>query len=224
MAKLAMPDLPEGRLKELMRALHELHARAGWPSTREIAHSQDFSYTTVHQLFTKTNQLPKLPVLLAIVSNLASISDPNREEQILDKFDALWCAAAATPPAGTEPTWSKDRLDLAHYFLEYNGDLVLPVLGTQEKVVLSMLLDSYSLNQINAEMWAGPKSLRIVYPINSEYATRLFEKLCMNFGARTHPEARPRFRGRVYNPNANMQYLRRTRFNVLHLESVIADV
>lgn len=50
MAKLRPPEIPPGNLWELIRALHELHGRAGWPSTREMARGQAFSYTTVHEL------------------------------------------------------------------------------------------------------------------------------------------------------------------------------
>jgi len=56
------PDLPPGPLGELNRALHGLHHRAGWPSSREIQRSLEdkgvpMSHTKVHDTLTK----PDLP-------------------------------------------------------------------------------------------------------------------------------------------------------------------
>ena len=81
-----------------MRELHALHARAGRPSTRELARGQSFSYTTVHDLFTKTTaEPPRLPVLLTMVERLATIAPRMNVEETLDRFDGLWRAADAAP-------------------------------------------------------------------------------------------------------------------------------
>jgi hypothetical protein len=98
MAKLPAPNLPPGNLYVLIKELHDLHARAGWPSTREIAKGQRFSHATVHALFTKTVVgAPRLPVLLDIVEVLAKMSGRGNVENTLDKFDRLWRAAYESP-------------------------------------------------------------------------------------------------------------------------------
>jgi hypothetical protein len=93
-----MPSLPPGNLYVLVKELHDLHARAGWPSTREMAKGQEFSHATVHALFTKTaGEAPSLPVLLAVVEVLSRMSGRGSVESTLDKFDRLWRAAYDTP-------------------------------------------------------------------------------------------------------------------------------
>ena len=90
-----MPELPEGPLRELVRELHDLHARAGWPGTRRIADGRDFSHTAVHELFTKTATPPRLPLLLAVVETLCSLAPRVETESTLDKFDRMWVATIA---------------------------------------------------------------------------------------------------------------------------------
>lgn len=107
MGKLRRPELPPGALDELVRELHALHVRAGRPSTREMARGQTFSYTTVHDLFTRTiTEPPRLPVLHAVVERLASIAPRSNVDEILDKFDELWRAANDDhgPRPSPEPT------------------------------------------------------------------------------------------------------------------------
>jgi DNA-binding CsgD family transcriptional regulator len=89
-ARLPFPDVPPGPLRKLLEELHKLHARAGWPSTRELARGQQFSHTAVHDLFTKVDHAPKLPVLLAVVDRLAALAPRAHAEETLDRFDALW--------------------------------------------------------------------------------------------------------------------------------------
>lgn len=75
MGKLRRPELPPGPLDDLFGELHALHARAGRPSMRDLAKGQGFSYTTVHELFTKTMiEPPRLPVLLRVVERLATLA------------------------------------------------------------------------------------------------------------------------------------------------------
>lgn len=91
MAKMTRPDLPPGPLDDLMRELHSLHARAGYPSARALATRQSFGYNAVHELFTKaTSETPKLPVLLGVVKQLAELAPRTDIEADLDRFDSLW--------------------------------------------------------------------------------------------------------------------------------------
>ena len=98
MGRLRRPELPPGALADLVRELHALHARAGRPSMRELAKGQRFSYTAVHDLFTKTiAEPPKLPVLLTVVEQLAMLAPRMNVDETLDRFDELWRAADAEP-------------------------------------------------------------------------------------------------------------------------------
>ena len=98
MPPLPMPDIPPGNLRKLVQELHLLHRRAGWPSLREMAKGQTFSYASVHDLFTKTiSRPPRLEVLRAVAQYLASKTRNADEEQALDQFEALWSAAAEAP-------------------------------------------------------------------------------------------------------------------------------
>lgn len=132
MARLRRPDLPLGPIGDLVHELHQLHARAGLPSTRALAKGQRFTYTTVHDIFTKTSvEPPRLPVLLCIVEQMATLAQTVDVQETLDKFDRLWMAAdeqAATGKALDEesparyavglsssansPAWSLDRVNL----------------------------------------------------------------------------------------------------------------
>ncbi|MDT5039188.1 MAG: hypothetical protein QOE51_173 [Actinoplanes sp.] len=75
-----------------MEALHQLHARAGWPSVRTIAKSLQFSHFTVHQLFTEAC-LPKPTVLLPVVEYMATAAPRTDVEHWCNKIDELWTAA-----------------------------------------------------------------------------------------------------------------------------------
>jgi hypothetical protein len=90
MAKLPFPDAQPGALRDLLEELHDLHARAGWPSTRDMAKGQRFSHTAVRELFTKAIGVPKLPILFAVVEVLAAAAPRTDVERALDKFDVLW--------------------------------------------------------------------------------------------------------------------------------------
>ena len=98
MGKLRRPEVAPGALADLVRELHALHARAGRPSMRDLAKGQDFSHTTVHNLFTRTTaEPPRPPVLLAVVERLATIAPRTNVDETLDRFDALWREADAEP-------------------------------------------------------------------------------------------------------------------------------
>lgn len=121
MAKLRAPDLPAGSLRELFHALHALHARAGWPSTRELAKHQNFSHTVVHNLFTR-GVLPPLPVLHAVVQRMAAIAPSRDQETISDEFDKLWTAAfkSASDGDGPPPTRTQAPTDSSRQHSTYS--------------------------------------------------------------------------------------------------------
>ncbi|MFD4351518.1 EAL domain-containing protein [Nocardia sp. NPDC058518] len=102
MARLVFPQLPPGPLYDLMSALHELHDRAGWLSTRDIARKVGkVSHHTVAELF-KSTTLPKLPLLMSVVDVLAQESrrpTTDREQHISDCCDAI------------DQLWTRARLD-----------------------------------------------------------------------------------------------------------------
>jgi hypothetical protein len=89
-ARLPFPDVQPGPLRELLNELHRLHARAGWPSVRELARGQNFSHTAVHELFTKPTGDRKWTVLSKVVEKLASLAPRMDQEATLKKFDELW--------------------------------------------------------------------------------------------------------------------------------------
>lgn len=98
MARLPVPVLQAGNLQSLMAELHDLHAKAGWPSTRDVARHLDISHTTVYELLTRSiTSAPKLTVLLDVVEQLALLARRVDVEATLDKFDRLWRAAHERP-------------------------------------------------------------------------------------------------------------------------------
>ena len=50
MGALPSPDLPPGAHHDLVRGLHDLHHRAGWPSLRALARRTGVSHTTVSKV------------------------------------------------------------------------------------------------------------------------------------------------------------------------------
>ncbi len=99
MGQLRMPAIPPGNLRKLLEGLHELHRRAGWPSTRDMARGAEFTYGAVHDLFTKPRtKAPNHRVLLTVVERLASMSRGIDDvDRILDDFDCKWRDAAEQP-------------------------------------------------------------------------------------------------------------------------------
>ena len=89
MSRLRCPDLPPGPLRTLLTELHRLHARAGWPSTRELARGRLFSHTAVHTMFTKP-ELPKWTVLCPVVERMATAAPLTDVDFTLKHFDRLW--------------------------------------------------------------------------------------------------------------------------------------
>jgi hypothetical protein len=99
-----MPDMAPGNLRKLVEELHQLHVLAGWPSLREMAKGQNFSYATVHAMFCRPGErAPKPQVMLTVVQYLASRLRNTDVEATLDQFDALWREAAVKPFEPMEP-------------------------------------------------------------------------------------------------------------------------
>jgi len=99
-ARLPLPEpLPGGPLGELLRSLHGLHQRAGWPSTRELARRADvpMSHMSVRDVFVKP-KLPSLPKLMAIVTVMARMAPRIEVERTQEIFDELWTKAAEAGP------------------------------------------------------------------------------------------------------------------------------
>ncbi|WP_349879522.1 hypothetical protein ABIH81_06795 [Micromonospora sp. HUAS YX12] len=83
-----------GRLKRLNDELHILHARAGWPSVRDMARACDCGPNIIKNVFSVA-RIPSLPRLLGIVEFLAKIDRKADPDELCDHFDALWQAAMA---------------------------------------------------------------------------------------------------------------------------------
>lgn len=90
------PGLAPGPLKSLSDALHDLHARSGYRSSREIEKwikvdqgSGGISHTTVHKMFT-SSELPRPELMHWVVKVLLDHSRVPDPDQVVDEFDALW--------------------------------------------------------------------------------------------------------------------------------------
>ena len=93
MGALPVPDVPSGPPRDLVRALHELHHRAGWPSLRRLASHAGCSHTTVSAVFSSP-RLPSWGVLELVVEAM---------EGDTDTFRALWVAAGTSDEAPPSP-------------------------------------------------------------------------------------------------------------------------
>lgn len=91
MGALPTPDLPPGAHQDLVRALHDLHHRAGWPSLRSLARQAGVSHTTVSKVLSSSVLPPWGTVELLVEAMGGSRSE----------FHALWLAASSAddPPA-----------------------------------------------------------------------------------------------------------------------------
>jgi hypothetical protein len=113
---VAMPGrdrLPEGPLRELVRALHDLYRAAGKPSTRrvsaEIRKRDDLPDTVSHETVSamlRGDAIPQWPKIQSLVLYLAAASVTRRDpEAELLRFHELWLAAedARQHSAGQQP-------------------------------------------------------------------------------------------------------------------------
>ncbi|WP_204051699.1 ATP-binding protein [Microbispora siamensis] len=93
MAALPRPRLPDGPVRQLFDALHDLHHQAGWPSLREMAGEVGCSRTTISAAFS-TARVPRWGLLELIVETLHGD---------VEHFHRLWLAATTPrPPAAAE--------------------------------------------------------------------------------------------------------------------------
>jgi hypothetical protein len=94
-ARIKQPQLPAGALDNFFVALHDLHLKAGYPSTREIQRDIGrgvVSHTTIHKAFAGPRLLG-WEIIEELVEALADRSPQGREE-VIGYFRPLWEAAA----------------------------------------------------------------------------------------------------------------------------------
>ncbi|MGV9836562.1 caspase, EACC1-associated type [Nocardia niigatensis] len=102
MARLPMPPIPDGPLRNLIGTLHELHAIAGWPSTITMTNwvkdddpEAKVGKSSIHKLFV-SGELPNGDQLLRVAKVLAdkACARPGRPQESTDdwcdKIDALY--------------------------------------------------------------------------------------------------------------------------------------
>jgi hypothetical protein len=111
MPRWKAPDLPDGPLRELNRALHALHGRAGWPSSRDLQKAVGghdvVSYTTIHQALTKP-LLPRWGVVELLVEELTRMSGGRRRpddtvEHFKELYDRAYDDSGADGPVPQVP-------------------------------------------------------------------------------------------------------------------------
>lgn len=111
------PTTPSGPLSELNRALHELHHRAGWPSSREIRRALDakgvlISHTKVHDTLTK----PALPtkgaveMITEVLAEKVRGADVNAE---IDRILGLWQEASLEAPSSSHATSERPQSEVS---------------------------------------------------------------------------------------------------------------
>lgn len=94
-ARIKQSPLPDGALKSFFDALHELHLRAGYPSTREIQRDigrEYASHTTIHKAISGP-RLPGWAIIEPLVEALAQRARQDSDTTI-EQFKSLWQSAA----------------------------------------------------------------------------------------------------------------------------------
>ena len=94
-ARIRQPQLVAGPLDDFFTALHDLHLKAGYPSTREIQRDigrQLVSHTTIHKAFSG----PRLPGWLIVEQLIEALAERSRQDidTVIEKFRSLWEHAA----------------------------------------------------------------------------------------------------------------------------------
>jgi replicative DNA helicase len=110
-ARIKQPQLPAGTLSDFFGALHDLHLKAGYPSTREI--QKDIgrgvvSHTTIHKALSGPN-LPGWGIVELLVEALARKSRQDVETTI-EYIKSLWEGVAKSLQNTSEPDADKVRL------------------------------------------------------------------------------------------------------------------
>jgi tetratricopeptide (TPR) repeat protein len=135
MGALPSPDLPPGAHQDLVRALHELHHRAGWPSLRSLARDTGVSHTTVSKVLSST-VLPPWGTVELLVEAMGG----DRSE-----FHALWLAASSTDdeaPRPPSPGIAGRRAELVVVRDHLDGDGGLLVVTGEAGIGKSTLVDA----------------------------------------------------------------------------------
>ena len=91
---LPTPTVPDGPVRDLFEALHQLHHQAGWPSLRAIAKDVGCSHTTVSAAFSAP-RVPRWGLLELIVESLGGDTGT---------FHRRWLAASAASDAPAVPS------------------------------------------------------------------------------------------------------------------------
>jgi tetratricopeptide (TPR) repeat protein len=136
MGALPSPVLPPGAHHDLVRALHELHHEAGWPSLRSLARDTGVSHTTVSKVFS-SSALPPWGTVELLVEAMGG----NRSE-----FHALWLAASSSaggaPPPRPSPGIAGRRTELAVVRDHLDGGGGLLVVTGEAGIGKSTLVDA----------------------------------------------------------------------------------
>lgn len=135
MGALPRPDLPPGAHHELVRALHDLHHRAGWPSLRSLARDTGVSHTTVSKVFS-SSALPPWGTVELLVEAMGG----SRPE-----LHALWLAASSGDDgaaAAPTPLIAGRRTELAVVRDHLDGDGGLLVVAGEAGIGKSTLVDA----------------------------------------------------------------------------------
>lgn len=121
MGALPSPVLPPGAHQVLVRALHELHHEAGWPSLRSLARDTGVSHTTVSKAFS-SSALPPWGTVELLVEAMGG----SRAE-----FHVLWLAASssddddAPPPPSPGIAGRRTELAVVRDHLDGGGGLLV---------------------------------------------------------------------------------------------------
>lgn len=117
MSRLPRPDLAAGAHRDLVRELHELHHRAGWPSLRVLSAAAGCSPTTVSSAFSEP-RLPRWGLLELLVEAMSGD---------VDRFHSLWLAAGSPEQAAarTAVVGRRDELDALRRHARSDGLLLV---------------------------------------------------------------------------------------------------
>lgn len=111
MARIKQPQLPPGPLNDFFTALHELHLKAGQPSTRDLQKDigrDVVSHATIHNAFSSPRLLGWGMVELLV----EVLADKSRQDRgvVTEYFKSLWENAERSLQGRSEPDAGKVRL------------------------------------------------------------------------------------------------------------------
>jgi replicative DNA helicase len=110
MARIKQPQLPPGAQNDFFSALHDLHLKAGYPSTREIQKDigrEYVSHTTIYKALTG----PRIVGWVIIEQMVEALADRSRQNRntVIEQVKSLWEAAAKSPRDSHEADAEKVR-------------------------------------------------------------------------------------------------------------------